>query len=58
MPSVDFSFTVVKQTKLAYLLVSRADGCWDFAGATLLKDDGDQDGVLSPGYHERSLSLQ
>ena len=57
-PSVDFSFTVLQETRLSYMLVSYGENRWDFDGAVRLTDQGDEDGVLKPGYHERSLSLK
>ena len=56
-PDAVFSFTVLRETKLAYLLVSYAGDGWDFASARLVWDEGDEDGLLRQGYHERSLSL-
>lgn len=63
-PSVDFSFTVLKPTQVAYQLVYYQDNRWQFDTARLMYDDqelggdyGDQKGYLAPGRKVRSISL-
>ena len=51
------SFTVLRETRLAYQLVCRTNGRWDFANATLLWDGGEEGEALQPGYYERVISL-
>lgn len=65
VPTVDFSFTVLRPTRLAYQLVFQRRGKWDFDGGKLLWDNterygayGDADGYLSPGLKERTLSFE
>lgn len=63
-PAVDFSFTVLRPTRIAYQLVFQRRDKWDFDGGRLLWDNaerygayGDTDGFLSPGLKERTLTL-
>lgn len=63
-PSVNFSFTVLRDVQVGYLLVYQRDGRWDFAGARFIWDNaerfgpyGDAQGYLTPGYKERAITL-
>lgn len=61
-PSISLSFTVLHDTRLAYQVVYRQNGCWDFDQADFMWDTGDENsylpGSLSVGYHERTITLQ
>ena len=63
-PTINFSFTVLRPTQVAYQLVFQRRGSWDFASARLIWDSeerfgayGDLPGSLSPGLKERSITL-
>lgn len=63
-PTLNFSFTVLRDTQVAYQLVYQRNGRWDFDHAQLLWDNeerfgvyGDAQGYLSPGYKERTITF-
>lgn len=63
-PVASFGFTVLRDTRVAYQLVLQEQGRWDFANATVLWDNAEQssllgnpEGMLSPGYKERTIRL-
>lgn len=53
-PTLDFSFTVTRETSVQYRLVDFDSGRWDWENATVFLDE---EGVLSPGRKTRTLSL-
>ena len=60
LPQVDFSFTMLRPTRIAYQLVFQENGKWDFEDSELLWDNTEEpmiDGLLSPGMKERTLTL-
>ena len=61
IPQVEFSFTVLRPTRVAYQLVCQdRQGKWDFAGSRVLWDNTESDaveGYLFPGMKERTLTL-
>ena len=63
-PVIDFSFNVVRTAQVAYQLVYRRQGIWDFDQSTLIYDNNGDFGsyaiagrTLSPGLKERSITL-
>ena len=57
-PTLDFSYTVTRQTAVQYRVVSFANGSWDWSNATTFLDEGDNgDGLLQPGRKTRELTL-
>ena len=63
-PVIDFSFNVVRTVQVAYQLVYRRQGIWDFDQSTLIYDNNGDFGsyaiagrTLSPGLKERSITL-
>ena len=63
-PVIDFSFNVVRTAQVAYQLVYRRQGIWDFDQSTLIYDNNGDFGsyaiagrALSPGLKERSITL-
>ena len=63
-PEIDFTFNMLRPAQVAYQLVYRRNGRWDFPRAQLIWDNaerfgvyGDALGYLTPGMKERSISL-
>lgn len=63
-PRLDFSFTMLRSTQVIYQLVYYGATGWQFDQSQFIYDNaerygvyGDQPGLLSPGYKERSLTL-
>lgn len=63
-PEIAFSFNMLRPSQVAYQLVYRRNGRWDFQNAQLIWDNaerfgayGDALGYLTPGMKERSISL-
>ena len=60
LPQVDFAFTVLRPTRVAYQLVFQQKGKWDFAASRVLWDNTESDtveGYLAPGMKERTLAF-
>lgn len=53
-PTLDFSYTVTKETTVQYRLVEYEDGAWNWAQAQTFLDG---DAPVAPGRHQRSLTL-
>ena len=63
-PKLDFSFTMLRPVQVIYQMVYYGADGWQFDKAQFIYDNaerygayGDQQGVLSPGYKQRSLTL-
>jgi len=63
-PEIAFTFNMLRPSQVAYQLVYRRGGRWDFPRAQLIWDNaerfgayGDAQGYLTPGLKERSISL-
>ena len=59
-PQVDFAFTVLRPTRVAYQLVFQRQGKWDFDDSRLIWDNTESDaveGYLDPGMKDRTLTL-
>ena len=57
-PTLDFSFTVTKDTAVQYRLVEYADGRWDWENAQTFMDESENSAALLPaGRRHRSLTL-
>ena len=55
-PSVTFSFSLLRSARLAYQLVLKDSGSWDFSGSTLVVDSESANGLpMEPGYRGRTL---
>ena len=53
-PTLDFSYTVTKETMVQYRLVEYEDGAWNWSEAQTFLDG---DAPIAPGRHQRSLTL-
>lgn len=57
-PTLDFSFTVTKETAVQYRLIDFDKGKWNWENAKTFLDSGDDDsGLLTPGRKTRTLTL-
>ena len=63
-PEIAFSFNMLRPAQVAYQLIYRRNGRWDFPRAQMIWDNaerfgayGDVPGYLTPGMKERSISL-
>lgn len=63
-PEIAFSFNMLRPAQVAYQLIYRRNGRWDFLRAQMIWDNaerfgayGDVPGYLTPGMKERSISL-
>jgi len=58
-PTLDFSFTVTRETAVQYRLIDFDAGAWDWENAKTFLDTGDNsEALLAPGRHSRTLALQ
>lgn len=60
IPQVEFGFTVLRPTRLAYQLIFQDKEKWDFENSEILWDTTEDpyvEGRLSPGLKERTLTL-
>ena len=58
-PTLDFSFTVTRETAVQYRLIDFDEGKWNWENAKTFLDTGDggADGLLAPGRKTRTLTL-
>lgn len=57
-PTLDFSFTVTRDTAVQYRLVEYLDGVWDWENAQTFMDESENDSAqLTAGRRQRSLTL-
>lgn len=63
-PTIAYTFTVLRDVRVAYQLVFQKNGRWDFDNAQLIWDSserfgvhGDTPGYLSPGYKEGEITF-
>lgn len=57
-PTLDFSFTVTRETAVQYRLVEYTDGSWDWENAQTFMDESENGATqLSAGRRQRALTL-